>query len=168
MMVEAVLLADRVMVWDDEVAGVLQKEFYGKPAGGGLQLSLTESAYLLRKGRLHIVEPSKNELTEEEFWKAAGAVQPDFDVRYRAYEDLRDRGLVVKTGFKYGAHFRVYADPIEGHAKYLVHAVPPNFESTWPEISRAIRLAHSVKKEMLFAIVRDEAVDYVRIKRVTP
>jgi tRNA-intron endonuclease len=37
----------------------------------------------------------------------------------------------------------------------------------WPEVSRAVRLAHGVKKSLLFAAA-GERVRYVRLERVRP
>src|SRR5439155_104130 len=66
--------------------------------------------------------------------KEAKAIQPDFDLRLRAYEDLTARGVISKTGFKYGSHFRAYeGDPESHHAKYLVHVVPKGHRGAWPE-----------------------------------
>jgi tRNA-intron endonuclease len=77
--------------------------------------------------------------------------------------------MIVKTGFKYGTHFRVYkGNPDNQHALYLVHAVNPDFEATWPEISRAVRLAHGVKKEMLFGRIKKQNAEYIRLKRIRP
>jgi tRNA-intron endonuclease len=57
----------------------------------------------------------------------------------------------VKTGYKYGSHFRVYrSDARKGHAPYLIHALPAGFSRPWPEVSGIIRVAHSVKKQILF------------------
>ncbi len=84
------------------------------------------------------------------------------------YEDLTARGIVAKTGFKYGAHFRAYeGDPERVHAKYLVHALPDGHRGMWPEVSRAVRLAHGVKKHLLFAVAGDD-VRYLRLERVRP
>jgi tRNA-intron endonuclease len=90
-------------------------------------------------------------------------------LRLHTYRDLKAKGLVAKTGFKYGTHFRVYeGDPANHHSKYLVHAVPEEYSTTWAEVSRAIRLAHGVKKEVLFASVGGPEVLYIRLKRVRP
>ncbi len=70
---------------------------------------------------------------------------------------MKGKGLLVKTGFKYGSHFRAYeGDPSKQHARYLVHAVPEDYTAMWPEVSRAVRLAHGVKKEILLGRVTDE------------
>src|SRR2546428_141276 len=95
-------------------------------------------------------------------------IQPDFELRLQAYEDLTSRGVISKTGFKYGSHFRAYeGDPETHHAKYLVHVVPKGHRGAWPEISRAVRLAHGVKKQILFGEVGD-GVRYVKLERVRP
>jgi tRNA-intron endonuclease len=49
-----------------------------------------------------------------------------------------------------------------------VHAVPFDYETSWPEISRAVRLAHGVKKDIIFGRVSKAQVDYVRLRRVRP
>ena len=95
--------------------------------------------------------------------------RPDFDLRYKVYKDLREKGLVVKTGFKYGTHFRVYdRDPGSNHARFLVHAVPRDLETSWPELSRAVRLAHGVRKEMVFGAADSRGVEYLRMRRIRP
>ena len=169
----ATLLEDRVMLWDPDSSRLLHEEgFYGKPGGGRLQLSLVESAYLLEKGVLQIVDRSGDPLDIEEFAQRARRIEEDFDMKRRVYRDLRDRNLVVKTGFKFGSHFRVYKK-VEGskkvpHSEYLVHAVPEDYVFHLPVVSRAVRLAHSVRKQMVFARREDGAVRYLEIKRLKP
>jgi tRNA-intron endonuclease len=107
-------------------------------------------------------------LTLEDFLAYAQNIQPDIARRLRVYQHLRSRGLVPKTGFKFGSHFRVYRQEIgEGHAPYLVHVIPAEYTATWAEISRAVRLANSVRKQMIFAVVGED-ISYVRLKRMTP
>jgi len=84
------------------------------------------------------------------------------------YRDLRSRGVVVKTGFKYGTHFRAYeGDPEKIHARYLVHSLPADYRGGWPEVSRAVRLAHGVKKHLVLASC-GESIAYVHLERVRP
>jgi tRNA-intron endonuclease len=93
-------------------------------------------------------------------------------LKYLTYSDLRSRGYLVKTGLKFGAHFRVYARgeaPGETHSAYLVHAIPESHKFTSTELARAVRLAHSVRKNILFAVVDDEGdITYYSIARETP
>lgn len=168
---DVLFFGDRVMVLDSDEAEVLHDtEFFGKFIGEGLQLSLLETAYLLEMGVL-IVRDARTgrKINLTQFKKKAERIQPDLEIRLRVYKDLKGRGLIVKTGFKYGTHFRVYkGDPDKEHALYLVHAVSSTYHSTWPEISRAVRLAHGVKKELLLGRVMEKNAEYVRLKRVRP
>ena len=96
-------------------------------------------------------------------------IYPDINRRLLVYKDLKHRGLIVKTGFKFGAHFRAYTKaPNLTHAEYLIHVVPVSFQQRWAEISRAIRLAHSVNKEILFAQVTTKTISYFRLGRLRP
>jgi len=168
--VEGFLLEDRVLVMDDIGQSLHSQGFYGKPIGRTLQLSLIETAHLMRLGRLFIRLPGTGrKMGVAAFKKKATSIQPDFELRMRAYDDMREKDLVVKTGFKYGTHFRVYdGDPSNHHSRYLVHAIPADYETGWPEISRAVRLAHGVKKDILFAAVSAKSVEYVRLRRMRP
>jgi len=168
--VSGVLMEDRVLVFDPGEAEKLYRNgFFGKMIGNTLHLSLIETAYLQEYGLMEVRSASSGRrLSPNGFIRRAIRLQPDFMLRLKAYTDLRKRGLVVKTGFKYGCHFRVYErDPDSVHARYLVHAVPRDYRAIWPEISRAVRLAHGVRKEILFSTVGD-SVEYLRLKRIRP
>lgn len=162
---EIVLLNDRCIVFDKFLANELKKDFIGRDFGKYVQLSLMEAGYLAKRG----AKIKKNDviLSLEDFMEYAKKIQPDIEERLKVYEDLRKLQLLPKTGFKFGTHFRVYDKmPEETHAPYLIHVVNENYEATWAEISRAIRLAHSVKKEMIFCIANN--LKYIRLRRVTP
>jgi len=169
--VDAFLFEDRVLIMDEEGGLALHAHgFYGKRIGKTLQLSLIETAHLMKEGMVNIRYPeSGKKMSLGAFRKHAISIQSDFELRLRAYRDLRERGLVVKTGFKYGTHFRVYdGDPNGHHSKYLVHAVPADYETIWPEISRAVRLAQGVKKDIIFSRISTKKVDYIKLRRVRP
>jgi tRNA-intron endonuclease len=53
------------------------------------------------------------------------------------------------------------------HSEYLVHTIPKDHVFLPPVLSRAVRLAHSVRKEMIFAYP-NEGVRYLEIKRLKP
>ncbi len=139
--------------------------FYGKNMDGRLILSNVESIYLAEKGIARLIGGNGKEISLKDALKHMMQKDPEFSQKYAIYSDLRDRGLIVKTGFKYGTHFRVYVRDIEHHAPYLVHAVPEIYVGTWPEISRGVRLAHGVKKDFLLAEASNPP-KYLNIKRV--
>lgn len=170
---EGTLLEDRVLLWDAGAATRLHEaEMLGKRVAGGLQLSLVEATHLVARGVLSVTEGGRGgrkPLSGRAFRRAAERVQPDLELRLAVYDDLRRRGVVAKTGFKFGAHFRCYERlPATAHAPWLVHAVPQDWQATWPEVSRAVRLAASVKKRMLFAWPGRDGVGYLRIDRMRP
>ncbi len=158
-----------MIVLGEDADRLYENGFYGKKIGPMLQLSLLETAYLMEKGRLEVRSiRSGQKMGDKGFLTNARRSQPDFDMRMKAYQDLRSRGMVVKTGFKYGTHFRVYeGNPSKHHSRYLVHVVPDDYSTVWAEISRAVRLAHGVKKEILFAS-SGEQLSYVKLTRVRP
>lgn len=168
----ALFLMDRVLVLEPNEAKVLHSlEFFGKPIGDYLQLSLLETAYLMDRGLVAVRNSTTGrKMSQKRFRKEAIMVQPDFNLRYDIYNDLKGRGILVKTGFKYGSHFRAYeGDPDDHHAKYLVHAIPENFVGMWAEISRAVRLAHGVKKDILLSRKKEaQEAEYLRLRRVRP
>lgn len=158
-----------MVVEEDEAAALSRAGFYGKIVGRRLQLSLLETAYLLKRREIELRNADTDRTVGlPRLLREARRVQPDFDLRLRVYDDLRARRIVAKTGFKYGSHFRAYdGNPETHHAKYLVHALPAGYRGMWPEVSRAVRLAHGVKKQLLFAAA-GETIAYLRLERVRP
>lgn len=164
------LKEDRIVVDDEAAASRLLQKGFGKRTdmGGRLELSLIEGLYLVDRGSITVMK-GKREVSSADIVKIAA--EEDFQLRYKVYADLRERGHVVKTGFKFGAHFRVYGrgESLSGHSKYLVHAVPESAVYSFHDVSRIVRLTHGVKKEILFAVVDDEGdITYYNVKRVTP
>ncbi len=163
--VKATLLGDRVVLWDADLAeNLYSNHFYGMlTKEKRLLLSLVEAAYLMKKGLL--------EMSFEQFIEHASSIESDFMDKYVVYEDLRERGLIVKTGFKFGSHFRVYKAINQKHSSYLIHVLPEEHVFSMHELSRAVRLAHGVKKRMIFAqtfkkSLIDQKIRYVDIGRM--
>jgi tRNA-intron endonuclease len=163
------LISGRVFVFGKEDADALRESgFYGKMMDDTLQLSLIESCYLIGNGELEVSTPDGKKMSLKAVSDFGRKTQDEFDIRLRAFTDLRGRGLVVKTGFKYGTHFRSYEkSPDDCHARYLVHAVSASKVTMWPEISRTVRLSGGVKKDILFCRVSD-TVEYLEFKWFRP
>ncbi|MCA1813760.1 MAG: tRNA-intron lyase [Halobacteriales archaeon] len=148
---EAQVLRDRAVLWEAKLAADLRAEFLGRPLGDALLLSLTEALWLEEERGLALRDAQTGQpLRPGQLIAHAARQQRDFALRHDAYRALRARGLVVKTGYKYGTHFRAYAeDPERAHAEYLAHALPEGFTCPWPDIAGVVRLAHSVRKTLL-------------------
>ncbi len=119
------------------------------------KLDIYETIYLLKHGDLRLTNAT---LAQVE--KAADRRMKFFSDMYSVYEDWRKRGYVVKTGFKFGTHFRIYfpgASPVRSedewmHSKHVIHVFPRRHKLIISEWARAIRVAHSVKKTFILAI----------------
>lgn len=164
------LFDNSVIVFDEKLKNNLfKKEFFGKPFGNGLRLSFVESLYLSDEEILNIEDINEKDISRKDFVKKIRDIDSIFDDRFNVYSDLKKRGLIVKTGFKFGTDFRCYTrNPEEIHAEYLVHIVDEKFKSVWSEMSRAIRLAHSVNKEIIFACVEKDKIEYIKFGRLKP
>ncbi|MFA5247056.1 MAG: tRNA-intron lyase [Candidatus Micrarchaeia archaeon] len=122
--------------------------------GRFLKLDAYETLFLMRHCGLQLNVGEKR-LIEE-----ATKRRSDFLALYEAYEDWRLAGCVLKTGFKFGTHFRLYlpgASPALSnddwmHSKHVIHVFPRESKMLISEWSRAIRVAHGVKKTFILAI----------------
>ncbi|PSQ05331.1 tRNA-intron lyase [Halobacteriales archaeon QS_6_71_20] len=167
---DADLLDDRVVCWSPPVA-LYESAFYGRPVSGrdddvdALQLSLLEAADLAARGAVDLDAGTVIERGRE--------VEGErFDRRLGVYRELRDRGVVPKTGYKFGADFRTY-DAVERvaelpHSERLVRVVPPDHRFHPRELALDVRLAGGVRKRMVFALAGDGSNDYLTVERLTP
>jgi tRNA-intron endonuclease len=173
------LAESSVKVWNEEEAEEIHSErYYGKFVDDKLELSPVEAMHLVDREELE-VEDEGEEMTRSEIYDYFSEVDDEFDHKYKVYADLRERGFIVKSGFKFGAHFRVYPRGVnpykEGpksqkeHTKWVVHAVPENHTLSFQEMSRAVRLAQNIRAQMLWAVVDSEAgVTYYEVEHITP
>jgi len=182
---EGELIESRVIIWDTESVSLYDESGYGKPLPeenpDRLELEMLEAAYLVEKGRLKVVKKDgskKKKLEFKDLMEIGTKVVSEFHPQYVVYRDLRERGYLAKTGFKFGAHFRVYERGVKlkrgpkaahEHTKWVVHAVAEESAFSLPELSRAVRLAHNIRATFIWAVVDKESdVTYYHIQRITP
>ena len=146
-----------------------EKSMFGKIEEDSLNLSLIEACYLMEKGRLDIFEDDMEcsigyliDLLKEH----------DAYGKYIVYRDLKDRGFIIKTGFKYGSEFRLYnrgRSPGQGHSDYLVKIIFENYNINALDFASYIRVSHGVNKKLLLAIVdEDFDITYYNIEWTRP
>ena len=120
------------------------------------KLDIYETLLLIDKGVLTVNNASKIEII-----KLATSRRKEFMLLYGVYKNWREHGYVIKTGFKFGTHFRVYfpgAKPIKQgdndwvHSKHVIHVFPRESKMLISEWARAIRVAHSVRKTFILAV----------------
>jgi tRNA-intron endonuclease len=182
---EGELIENRVVVWGPESVAIYDDAGYGKPLPEEkpkrVELELIEAAYLLEKEKIKVfqkVDGKKKKIEFDDLIRLGAKIVNEFHPQFIVYRDLRERGYLVKTGYKFGAHFRVYERGVKlvrgpkaphEHTKFVVHAVPEESAFSLPEMSRAVRLAHNIRATFVWAVVDSESdVTYYEIKRLTP
>jgi len=154
-----------LVVWNPEEGSELYKMgFYGKPLGipkpkipefnVPLILDLMEGVYLAEKGLIAVYEGhEKRKVSLKKLRQKARTLYEEFDEKYAVYRDLRDSGLVVTPGIKFGCDFAVYKyGPGLEHAPYMVSVKKAAAEMTATEIVKAGRLATTVRKRFIIAV----------------
>ncbi len=161
------LSGDRVFSTDQNaINGLHNKRHFGKLVEGKLFLSLLEATYLVERGKIE-VRDGKRKLTVEELMELGRKRDELFDAKYLVYKDLRDRGYTVKSGLKFGSHFRVYRRGMDEHSQWLVWVLPENSRLSPNDITARVRVAHGVRKNMIMAIVDEDAdVTYYKVEWV--
>lgn len=166
-----ILSGTKVLVGDTKTKSMLNEQGFGTSRGNAQELSLIEAAYLMETEKLEVSDGKKN-LSFDDIIKKGNEIEENFYSKYLVYSDLRKRGLLVKTGLKFGSDFRVYergATIKSGHSKLLVQVVPEEYSCSFPEIARAIRLSQNVNKTMVYAVVDEEGdITYYQIERIRP
>lgn len=173
-MTKAELIGGKVFVFEEaEAQKLFNTGWYGNISQKGLELSLIEAALLYEREKIEVYEKNKR-MTFVKFLKYCNNMDKRFNVRYKVYRDLRDRGLPTRTGLKFGCDFRVYERGIKPikkgpkeekeHTKWIVFAVAENYNCSFHELSRSVRLAHNIRANMLWAVVdTDNNVTYYSV-----
>jgi tRNA-intron endonuclease len=158
-------LENFLVVWNAaEGSRLYGTGFYGKPLGipkpkipkfdAPLILDLMEGFYLAEKGIVTVYEtPKKRKVNINRLRQKVRRLYDEFEEKYAVYKDLREDGLIVSPGIKFGCDFAVYKQgPGFEHAPYMVSVKKTGSEITATEIVKAGRLATTVRKRFIIAV----------------
>src|SRR3989344_7130644 len=105
----AVLIGNKIIVSDKKTKDLIMPKGFGeKQPNGSLVIDLKETFYLLEKEKLMLENEDGVGVGKDELLKHASKSEKGFYKKFLVYSDLRDRGFVTKTGFKFGFDLRVY------------------------------------------------------------
>jgi tRNA-intron endonuclease len=162
---EVELIDNFLIVWDPKDGSQLFKSgYFGKPVGipkpkipefkVPLILDLMEGLFLAENGKVAVIQgPKKRKVGLIKLKNRAKKLYESFDEKYAVYKDLRDSGLIVTPGIKFGCDFAVYKyGPGIEHAPYMVSVKPERDGITAAEIVKAGRLATTVRKRFILAV----------------
>jgi tRNA-intron endonuclease len=163
--VKVELIENFLVVWDPAEGSQLYKDgYYGKPLGIAkpkipefkvpLILDLMEGLYLTEKGLVTLHEgPEKKKVGLAKLRQKAKLLYEEFNEKYTVYKDLRESGLIVTPGIKFGCDFAVYKyGPGVEHAPYMVSVKKKDSDMSATEIVKAGRLATTVRKRFIIAV----------------
>jgi tRNA-intron endonuclease, archaea type len=175
-LVSAELIGTRLIVWNfAEAVRIYRMGFFGKPVGipkpkpeqefkAPLVLDLMESLYLLDRKIIKVVDAKTSKpVSRAKLLKLANRTYKQFNLGYTAYENLREKGLIVTPGIRFGSDFAIYEHgPGIDHAPFIV-TVKKEQETMGPfEVVLAGRLATTVRKQFTIAVPnRRSKVDYL-------
>ena len=172
----AELIGTRLVVWNfAEAVRLYRIGFFGKPVGipkpkpeqefkAPLILDLMEGLYLLDRKIIKVTDAKTSKsITKTKLLKLANRTYKQFNIGYTAYENLREKGLIVTPGIRFGSDFAIYEHgPGIDHAPFIV-TVKKEQETMGPfEVVLAGRLATTVRKQFTIAVPnRRSKVDYL-------
>lgn len=145
-----------------------QYGIYKQDRGRLLKLNFLETVFLAKHMGVKILDSHGKHLNWQKLLKEVISRREYTRQLYDVYEDWRLVGFVLKTGFKFGSHFRIYfpgASPAKGgkwvHSKHVLHVFPKEQRLLISEWARVVRVAHSVKKTFILALPKIMAKDLV-------
>ncbi len=164
-------------VLDNEEAGreIFEKYWLGQygvykqERGRQSKLDFFETIFLAKHFGVQIVNnETGKKMTYEQVLEEVVKKREYAKQLYEIYEDWRTKAYVVKTGFKFGSHFRIYfpgASPVKEdkwiHSRHVLHVFPKEQKLLISEWSRAVRVAHGVKKTFILGIPEFGPKDYM-------
>jgi tRNA-intron endonuclease len=159
------LIENFLVVWNSTEGSQLYRAgYYGKPLGipkpkipefdAPLILDLMEGLYLVESKKIEIYEdPNESKVSLKKLRQKAKQLYDEFEEKYAVYRDLRDSGLIVTPGIKFGCDFAVYKyGPGVEHAPYMVSVKKAGSDISATEIVKAGRLATTVRKRFIIAV----------------
>ena len=159
------LIENFLVVWNSTEGSKLYKAgYYGKPLGiskpkipefeAPLILDLMEGLYLVETKKIEIYEDSgDNKVSLKKLRQKAKQLYDAFEEKYAVYRDLRESGMIVTPGIKFGCDFAVYKyGPGVEHAPYMVSVKKAGSDISATEMVKAGRLATTVRKRFIIAV----------------
>jgi tRNA-intron endonuclease len=148
---------------------------YRQERGHMLKLDFLETVFLAKHMALNVIDArSGKQISHSSILSGVVKKREYAKGLYEVYEEWRLKGYIVKTGFKFGSHFRIYfpgAAPTKGmasasseqwiHSKHVLHVFPKEEKLLISEWARAVRVAHGVKKTFLLSMPKLRREDYV-------
>ncbi|MGV8142364.1 MAG: tRNA-intron lyase [Candidatus Pacearchaeota archaeon] len=170
-MIQAHITGEKVHSNSSDAFSLYEKSRFGEKVNDRIEYAWIEAIYLLIKKQISVHQKSSS-LNVDEVVAKAKKYDKRIETKLALFQNLRQKGYVVKTALKFGADFRVYkkgTNPGEDHALWLAYAVKESEPYTWHDFAAKNRVAHSTKKKLIIGIVDEERdVTYYEISWMKP
>mgnify|MGYP001590454583 FL=1 len=170
-MIQTYITGDKVHSNASDAFSLYEKSRFGEKVNDRIEYAWIEALYLLSKKIINLKDKKKTLNLDQAIAKAKKH-DKRIETKLTLFQDLRQKGYVVKTALKFGADFRIYkkgVKPGEDHALWLAYAVKESEPYTWHDFAAKNRVAHSTKKKLIIGIVDEENdVTYYEINWLKP
>jgi tRNA-intron endonuclease, archaea type len=161
---DAILVGKSAMVLTAAHSDLEQSGFGKRLDGERLMLAPVELLYLMGRGIITLKKGTRP-VSIDEYFTLACETDRELAEKDKVYTELRGHNFTPRTGYKFGHHYRVYCGK-NVHSDMLVHAVEKEASMPMSVISRSVRMAHSVKKKMLFGAVHTNGIQFIEFARI--
>lgn len=160
MKINANLVAKKITSNAKEAHNLFATSKFGEKVGEKIFYSLAEAFFLVQESKMEILDVHNKPISKTQLEKRLERIDKNFKNKYLVFKDLRKKGYLVKSGLKFGAEFRVYEKgkrANNAHSKWILFPVSDTETFKWQDFAAKNRVAHSTRKNLLIAIVDDEA-----------
>jgi tRNA-intron endonuclease len=161
---QALLVGKSAMVLAAPRSDLEQSGFGKRLDDERLMLAPVELLYLMGRGIIDLKKGGVS-VSKDAYFSLALETDGELREKDKVYTELRGHNFTPRTGYKFGHHFRVYCGK-NVHSDMLVHAVEKDTSLPMSAISRSVRMAHSVKKKMLFGAVHTNGIQFIEFARI--
>lgn len=158
-MITAYLSGNSISSPSSDAFSLNEKSGFGEKSNGKIVYMPSEALFLLEKDKISLYF-NKSSLSFQQTLKKLKNFDKNLELKYLVYKNLRIKGYIPKAALKFGSDFRVYDlgdKPGKAHARWLVIILQSNKPLSLHDFAAKARIAHSTKKNLLFAIIDEES-----------
>ena len=168
-MIEVFYLNKNFLVFENKNVSTLLNKNYGIKKKDFLVLNEFEVLELLEKNKILVYEKMKNKENEKLSIKEILQKTKTKEENFLVFKDLKNKGFVLKTAFKFGFDFRVYEknEKENKHSKYFLKVLKENSVILAKKYISDIRISNTSKKDLILAFVdREFSITYTKVSRI--
>jgi tRNA-intron endonuclease len=158
-MITSYFSGDKIASNSADAFSLHEKSSFGEKKDGKIEFSPVETLFLLSERKIALIS-NKKPVDFDSLLKKLKKSDKRIETKFLVFKDMRKKGYILKTALKYGADFRVYekgVKPGEEHARWVLFVVRETDALNWHDFVAKNRIAHSIKKNLLIAIVDEES-----------